>query len=120
MINPHLPPDNIIDAVQVCFAKYATFSGRAARAEYWWFTLFSWSLPIVLSYFLIPLAGLASLVLFIPLLAVQVRRLHDINKSAWWMLLMLLPVLGTIILLLLSLQQSYPFKNLYDLPKTSF
>jgi len=79
------------ESVSSCFGKYATLSGRASRSEYWFFQLFSIIL-IMLT------AGLAFLVLFLPLFAVTARRLHDLDRSAWWMLLPLIPLVGSIII----------------------
>ena len=65
------------DSIKICLQKYINFNGRAARPEYWWFVL----LTIVLSF--IPVIGwLIRLVLLLPSLSVQVRRLHDMNRSA--------------------------------------
>ncbi len=66
-----------------CFEKYATFQGRASRSEYWWFFLFNFLIMIITDF--IPFAGrLYCLFSVIPLLAVSVRRLHDINRGGWW------------------------------------
>jgi uncharacterized membrane protein YhaH (DUF805 family) len=80
------------EAVGACFAKFATFSGRASRSEYWFFHLFSFLLVIVT-------AGFAFFVLFLPLLAVNARRLHDVDRSGWWMLIAVIPFVGAIVLL---------------------
>jgi len=90
--------------------KYAVFSGRAQRAEYWYFFLFNTIVIIVLTildavfgtlshsgYGL--LSGLYDLAVFIPSLAVAVRRLHDIGKSGWWLLIILIPLIGSILLI---------------------
>ena len=91
--------------------KYAVFNGRAQRAEYWYFVLFSTIVSIVLmvldamtgtldaqtGYGL--LSGLYTLAVFIPGLAVSVRRLHDIGKSGWWLLIALIPLIGAILLI---------------------
>lgn len=67
------------DSIQTCFKKYATFSGRASRSEYWWWVLF------VFVAGLIPMLGMiVSLVTLIPYLAVTARRLHDGGRSGWW------------------------------------
>ena len=71
------------ESIKVCFNKFADFTGRARRSEYWWFYLFS---QIVGSF----TCGIGSLVCLIPLLAVTVRRLHDTNRSAWWVFLPLI------------------------------
>ncbi len=97
-------------AVRTCLAKYATFSGRAARSEFWWFVLFN-----VLANFALGLidtaifgtapdsaaifAPLFSLAMLIPNIAVAVRRLHDTDRSGWWYLLILIPLIGIIVLI---------------------
>jgi uncharacterized membrane protein YhaH (DUF805 family) len=81
-------------AVGTCFRKFATFSGRARRAEYWWFFLFTVLLAIPaagLDAILMPrgnepISSLLSLVLFLPQIAVSVRRMHDTGWSGWWIL----------------------------------
>lgn len=97
--------------------KYATFSGRATRSEYWYFVLiYSITYTILMGIdfaigtfskqlmengsFLGFLSTAYSLVLFLPSLAVTIRRLHDINKSAWWILLIFVPIIGFILLLI--------------------
>jgi uncharacterized membrane protein YhaH (DUF805 family) len=96
------------DAVRVCLSKYADFSGRARRSEYWWFIVFSAVVTTVGevldtiigtrsgSFGLIQ--GLAALALLLPWLAVGARRLHDVSRSAWLLLLLLIPVVGALIL----------------------
>lgn len=100
---------SFIEAVKTCFSKYVTFSGRARRAEYWWWVLFTiignaifgvtdtvfFGVPEVTG----PTAGLFSLVTFLPGLSVWVRRLHDVNRSGWWAWLILIPLIGWVILL---------------------
>ena len=105
-MNQHSPPRNLADAIQVCFTKYGDFRGKAGRSEYWWFVLFAWALPLVVSYVFRPFTPLVTLVVLLPLLAVQARRLHDINKSAWWLLLLFIPVIGILILLFWSTEDS--------------
>jgi uncharacterized membrane protein YhaH (DUF805 family) len=93
-------------AVRSCFSKYATFSGRAPRSEYWYFVLFSFFVHLpanLLDHLLFrelalfgPLVGLA---LMLPSFAVTVRRLHDRDQSGWWFLLFFLPLIGAIVLL---------------------
>ena len=85
------------EAIQSGFRKYATFSGRAVRSEYWYWFLFGIlaSIAAAIVDALLrthgALRGLVSLALFLPGLAVAVRRLHDIGRSAWWLLLLYLP-----------------------------
>ena len=73
-------------AIGVCFRKYATFSGRAGRREFWWFFLFYAIVWIATSF--IPFVGfIVWLALLLPSLAVAARRLHDTDRSGWWVLL---------------------------------
>ncbi|HEY4135677.1 MAG TPA: DUF805 domain-containing protein [Alphaproteobacteria bacterium] len=90
-----------IDAIKACFQNYATFRGRAPRAEYWYFALFCTVATIVLQVIWPPLASAFNLATLIPTLAVGWRRLHDAGRSGWWGLLPLasLPLWGLAIAL---------------------
>lgn len=72
--------------------KYAVFSGRARRKEYWMFLLINLIITVVLSFISDYLYYLYTLAVFIPGLAVSVRRLHDIGKSGWWVFISLIPL----------------------------
>lgn len=88
-----------MDAVKVCFNKYAEFKGRASRSEFWWFQLF-YILAAFIGMMINPvLGGLIYLAMLVPLLAVTIRRLHDKDKSGWFLLLYFVPLVGSIILL---------------------
>ena len=97
---------NFADAVRSVFSKYATFTGRARRSEFWWFVLFSAIVNTVASV-LDAVVGnklieiLVTLALLLPSLAVTVRRLHDTGRSGWWILIALIPLIGVIVLLVL-------------------
>ena len=105
--------------------KYATFSGRAQRAEYWYFVLFYILIFIGLSFIdnitgsfsaeagMGLLGGILTLALLIPSIAVGVRRLHDTGRSGWWLLIVLVPLVGAIILLVFTVQDSEPGENAY-------
>lgn len=104
-------------AVKTGFSKYATFSGRAARPDFWWWVLFSMvanlASNMVDAYLIAPALGLppfgedsaqplslvVALALLLPGLAVSVRRLHDIDRSGWWILIAFIPIIGLIILI---------------------
>ncbi len=91
--------------------QYTDFSGRARRKEYWMFVLANFIITAVLSVidYIIGyniFVGLYSIAILIPSLAVCVRRLHDIGKSGWWMLICLIPVIGEIWLIVLFCQDS--------------
>lgn len=90
------------------FANYAVFTGRARRSEYWWFYLFN----ILVAW--IPIIGwLWALAVLIPSLAVGVRRLHDTGKSGWYLLFCLIPLVGSILLIVWFCQDSEPGPNKY-------
>jgi uncharacterized membrane protein YhaH (DUF805 family) len=106
-------------SIKTCFSKYVTFSGRAQRSEFWWWVLFVFVADILLSWVDIAMfgttqvgpgsiagqtdtpvfSGLFGLAVFLPGLAVSVRRLHDLDKSGWWILIFLILIIGWIILI---------------------
>jgi len=87
----------------VVMQKYANFSGRAIRSEYWWFILayiIAYLVLAIVDYVLGAqlLTAILSLALIIPSIAVGVRRLHDLDKSGWWLLLGFVPIVGLILI----------------------
>ena len=108
-----------------CLQHYADFTGRARRSEYWYFVLFNFIVSILIGLSLGVIAGLLnvpalvylaylwSLAVFIPSLAVSVRRLHDIGRSGWWLLLSLIPLVGAIILIIWHCTDSQLGANQY-------
>ena len=98
--------------------KYAVFSGRAGRAEYWWFFLVNLIVSVALSVFdsvigVGLLNGLYSVAVFVPSLAVGVRRLHDVGKSGWFLLIALIPIVGWIILIVKLAKKGHHGENKY-------
>jgi uncharacterized membrane protein YhaH (DUF805 family) len=87
------------ESISTCLKKYAAFDGRASRSELWWFFLFSFLVQAAGSIIGTVVAGVLGLVLLLPGLAVSVRRLHDIGKSGWFILVGLIPLIGWVILL---------------------
>jgi len=113
----------------LAFKKYAVFTGRSQRAEYWFFLLFNVIFTIILT--LIDIAinnvtarfdgnfGILSLlylvIIFVPSIAVSIRRLHDTDHSGWWILVYLIPILGPVIFIFFALQDSDREKNQYGI-----
>ncbi len=92
---------DFMTAVKTCLIeKYVTFSGRATRPEYWWFVLFVFAVGLVLR--LIGgdvLSGIFGLAVLLPGIGVAVRRLHDLDRTGWWYLLVLIPLIGALVLI---------------------
>jgi uncharacterized membrane protein YhaH (DUF805 family) len=88
------------ESIKVCFQKYADFNGSASRPEYWWFFLFLFIAGLVLSFVNPIVNGIFSLATLIPSFAVGARRLHETNRSGWWQLLWLVPVVGWIVIII--------------------
>jgi uncharacterized membrane protein YhaH (DUF805 family) len=83
----------------VLIENYINFQGRAQRSEFWWFALFALVVSLLLSALGDVLAGLFALAILLPAIGVAVRRLHDVDRTGWWYLLVLIPVLGPLILI---------------------
>ena len=116
------PPMTMDEAISTCFRRYATFSGRAGRVEYWGFVVFVWMISFLLAIVDRGLApqfpeGLASpawsLVTLLPTLSVTVRRLHDTGRSGGWWWLWLIPLVGWLILLIMLASRGDPGTNRY-------
>ena len=95
------------ESIRTCFLKYATFEGRATRSEYWWFSLFG---ALVQATQLTDMVNEVFIVVFalglvIPTIAVSVRRLHDIDKSGWFLLVGFIPLIGFIFLIVWMTQK---------------
>ena len=93
------------ESISVCFKKYVGFDGRASRSEFWWFALFTFLVSLAVGIVRQSLSSLFSLAVLLPSLAVGARRLHDTDRSAWFLLLWLVPVVGWIILVVWAIQE---------------
>lgn len=97
--------------------KYTVFEGRARRKEYWFFVLFNLIITIVISVVEsgIGTGGVLGIIymlgVFLPSVAVAIRRLHDTDRSGWWLLISFIPVIGVIVLLVLLALDSTPGDN---------
>ncbi len=110
---------SFVDAIKSVFSQYANFSGRARRSEYWYYVLCYAIISIVInllsqasSVFAI-IGTVVGLALICPTLAVEIRRLHDIGKSGWYLLFNLIPLVGAIILIVWFCKDSEPGDNMY-------
>ena len=103
--------------------KYAVFSGRARRMEFWIFVLFNIIIGCILGIIdavvgTVVLGAIYSLAVFIPSIAVTVRRLHDTDRSGWWYFIILIPLIGLIVLLVFMVLDGTPGPNRFgDNPK---
>ena len=113
-------------SIKTCFSKYAVFSGRASRSEFWWFGLFGFIGGIVTAVIDVMILGYSAesygpiniiftVITFLPYLAVGARRLHDINKSGWWQLIVL-TVIGIILLIIWWATVGENKKNVHGSP----
>ncbi|MBQ2484092.1 MAG: DUF805 domain-containing protein [Muribaculaceae bacterium] len=119
-----LPQVDIKTAVIKALQPYFNFEGRARRSEYWWFVLANFCASIVLSFLgnLINfpwLTTILSLALLIPSLGLTARRLHDIGKSGWLMLISIIPIVGAILLIIWCAKDGDPQPNQYG-PSTKY
>ena len=117
------------ESISTVFSKYATFSGRARRSEYWWWYLF----VVIVSAVIGGIAGatggsdgssigtilsaVVGLGFLLPNLAVGARRLHDTGRSGWWLLIGLIPLIGAIVLLVFFVMDSEPDNEYGPNPK---
>ena len=131
---------NFIQSISTCMRKYVTFSGRATRSEFWWFYFFTVLVNLVATFqassfasvllerrdmtanestyflnnfFFLYLSTITSLILLLPSLAVAARRLHDIGRSGWWILIAF-TVIGIIPLLIWYVIDTKDEENIYD------
>ena len=112
---------SFFEAITICLKKYATFSGRATRSEFWYFFLFyaicNTIAPIMDIFLFDTIYGMFFWIVYIvtllPYLAVWVRRLHDIGKSGWAILITIIPFIGGLWFLILMVKNSQEGANQY-------
>ena len=121
---PALPNPLVSYWKKVVLENYANFTGRARRAEFWWYFLASFLINLVLNIIdailglgmgggIGVLSGIYGLAVLVPGLAVGVRRLHDTDKSGWWLLIGLIPIVGLIVLIVFWATEGLPGTNRY-------
>jgi uncharacterized membrane protein YhaH (DUF805 family) len=99
------------ESIKLCFTKYADFNGRAKRPEFWWFVLFIFLVSVALGIVSEMVSGIFGLATLVPSLAAGARRLHDTNRSGWWQLIGIIPVIGWIVLIVFMAQEGESADN---------
>ena len=113
-------------SIKICFNKFAVFSGRASRSEFWFFVLFGFLGGIIAAIIDVMILGypfeengpinlIFSVALIVPSISVAARRLHDINKSGWWQLLWV-TIIGGILLIIWHATEGDNKKNKFGPP----
>jgi uncharacterized membrane protein YhaH (DUF805 family) len=116
---PQLPNPLVSYWKRVVLERYAQFTGRARRAEFWWYFLANFIISVVLNILIAvsSIFGVLTLIyglaVLIPGLAVAVRRLHDTDRSGWWLLIGLIPIVGIIVLIVFWATDGSPSPNQY-------
>lgn len=96
---------NFAESIATCFRKYVDFNGCAGRPEFWYWVLFTIIASVALGTISENLASAFSLATFLPSIAVAARRLHDTDRSGWWQLVGLVPVIGWILMIVWCAQE---------------
>ncbi len=104
---------NFSESIQICFKKYADFTGRASKPEFWWWALFALVGALSLGIISNKLSTAFSVATLLPYIAVTARRLHDTNRSGWLQLIAFIPLIGWI-LLIIWLCQDAKSPNRFD------
>ncbi|MDD2917800.1 MAG: DUF805 domain-containing protein [Rhodoferax sp.] len=94
------------ESIRTCFSKYADFKGCATKSELWWWVLFVFITTIALGIISDKLSAVFSVATLLPYFAVVTRRLHDTDRSGWFQLWAIIPVIGWILLIYWCVQES--------------
>ncbi len=112
----------LVEAFQLALKNALIPQGRASRAEYWWFVLANLVVGIVIA-ILTRVSGifvivniLYTLAIIVPGLMIAIRRMHDTNKSGWFLLIGIIPIVGSIVLIVMLAQKGTPGMNNYGTP----
>ena len=114
-----------MEAIKSGYSNYAKFNGRASRSELWWFFLFYVVVVLILNT-IISLTGLPNVIFFLvwlgfvlPMLGLYFRRLHDIDRTAWWILIAFVPLIGSIVLIVFWATPGTEGDNRFGPPTTT-
>lgn len=116
--------NTFLGALKDGFARYVDFKTRSTRSQFWWFAL--WSVIFGISAAVMdgmigfggegPVSLLSTVALLLPMLAVTIRRLHDIGRTGWWVLIQFVPLIGFIVLIVFACTKSDPHANRWGVP----
>ncbi|MDA7548732.1 DUF805 domain-containing protein [bacterium] len=108
---------SFMDATKSGIGKSFTFSGRSSRSEYWWWMLAGILFQIICTIIAVlgnvGVAAIFPILLVLPTTTMMVRRLHDFEKSGWWLLIVLIPLIGILYLIYLFIQEGDMNENIY-------
>ena len=108
---------SFMDATKSGIGKSFTFSGRSSRSEYWWWMLAGILFQIICTIIAVlgnvGVAAIFPILLVLPTATMIVRRLHDLEKSGWWLLIVLIPLIGILYLIYLFIQEGDMNENIY-------
>ena len=108
---------SFMDATKSGIGKSFTFSGRSSRSEYWWWILAGILFQIICTIIAVlgnvGVAAIFPILLVLPTTTMMVRRLHDFEKSGWWLLIVLIPLIGILYLIYLFIQEGDMNENIY-------
>jgi len=107
-----------VESIRTCFTKYADFTGRASRSEFWWWVLFNLVTGIALGVISDKVSLAFTIATLLPYFAVTTRRLHDTDRSGWFQLLALIPVIGWIVLIVWCAQEG-KVSSRFDEPRAA-
>ena len=116
--------NTFVGAFKDAIARYVDFKTRSTRSQFWWFMLWSVIISIAASAVDIalgmgdsgPVSLLASLAILLPVLAVTIRRLHDIGRTGWWVLIQFVPIVGFIVIVVFACTKSQEGPNEWGMP----
>lgn len=108
-----VPPVSPLDALRLFVANIINFSGRSRRSEYWWVMLVTGIIGLILEEISADLTSIWNVILLVPTLSLTVRRLHDVGKGTLYVLWMLIPIAGPLIVLVHLIRDSEPGENKY-------
>ena len=107
---------SFVQAIKTCLRKYVEFGGRASRSEFWWFALFQFIVLLLAQLLDERIYAGVALLLLLPSIGAGARRLHDMGRNAWYLLINFIPIVGTLVLIYFWVQPTQPERNAWGPP----